>query len=128
MCLHGEMILKGIEIHFILFFSNSAVYCRKFDQSTRWIINILCGMSFYKASMQMELFSIQKIVIINSVHDREFELRNDEYLCTKKICSGNTMGWNIFWGRIHLFVWLVQSWMLTLSARFTPIQEPGVSN
>ena len=41
-------------------------------------------MFFYKASMQMELFSIQKIVIINSVHDREFELRNDEYLCTKK--------------------------------------------
>ena len=34
--------------------------------------------------MQMELFSIQKIVIINSFHDREFELRNDEYLRTKK--------------------------------------------
>ena len=39
---------------------------------------------FYKASMQLELFSIQKIVIINSIHDREFELRNDEYLRTKK--------------------------------------------
>ena len=84
MCLHGKMILKGIEIHLIYFFPIQQFIAENLIKvhAESSIYSVPC--LFYKASMQMELFSIQKIVIINSVHDREFELRNDEYLCTKK--------------------------------------------
>ena len=75
---------------------------------------------FYKASMQMELFSIQKIVIINSVHDREFELRNDEYLCTKKNLFRKHNGLKHFLRK--------NSFFCLVGPELDPIQKPGVSN
>ena len=86
MCLHGEMILKGIEIHFIFIFFPIQQFIAEnlikvHAESSVYSVPCL----FYKASMQMELFSIQKIVIINSVHDREFELRNTNTYAQKNL-------------------------------------------